>query len=169
MPKAGSRPLSRGLYSARRCAVEELESRQLLAAAGLVPVGIQPAGNLTGKIVYTTPGHGWNWSSTLGRWATDRGENNDMVEDFGTQDQMTYYVDYLFRAGATIVPMRPVGRQINEVVLDNDSAGVVFADTNPTTDLWSTSTGSRYFDEDYDAVDDAAHYRFASTAASETA
>src|SRR5687768_15174393 len=120
---AGRRPRQSASPSAGARAVEELECRRMLAVSpGMVAVGSQPAGNLTGKIVYTTPGHGWNWSSVLGRWATDRGENNDMVEDFGTQDQATYYVDYLFRAGATIVPMRPVGRQINEVVLDNDLA-----------------------------------------------
>jgi hypothetical protein len=143
---------------------ETLEPRVALAAAGLVPIGAQPAGPLTGKIVYTSAGHGWQWSSTLGRYATDRGDNNEIVEDFGNQEQMTAYIDYLFRAGATIVPMRPVGRQINEVVLDNDSPGVTFSGS------WSNSGSSRYYDEDYGAVADAVPYRFASTsAASETA
>ena len=32
-----------------------------------------------------------------------------MIEDLGNQDQMTFLADYLFRAGATVVPMRPVG------------------------------------------------------------
>ena len=50
-----------------------------------------------------------------------------MIEDLGNIDQMTFLVDYLFRAGATIVPLRPVGHQTNEVVLDNDDAGVTFA------------------------------------------
>ena len=71
--------------------------------------------------MYTSAGHGWQWSDTLNRWATDRGDNNEIVEDFGNQDQMTYFADYLLRAGATVVPMRPVGHQLNEVVLDNDS------------------------------------------------
>ena len=50
---------------------------------------------------------------------------------------MTSYADYLLRAGATVVPMRPVGRQINEVVLDNDSAGVTFSGS------WSNSSQHR--------------------------
>ena len=63
---------------------------------------------------------------------------------------MTYYADYLFRAGATVVPMRPVGRQINEVVVDNDSAGVTF------TGAWTNSTTALdYYDEDYGAAADA--------------
>jgi Fibronectin type III domain len=143
---------------------EPLEPRLALSVApGLVEVGTQPAGDLSGKIVYTSGGHGWQWNSSLGRWATDRGDNNEIVEDFGNQEQMTYYVDYLFRAGATVVPMRPVGRQINEVVVDNDLSSVTYAGP------WSDSSGSRWYDEDYGAVADAVHYRFASTSATETA
>jgi hypothetical protein len=58
--------------------------------------------------------------------------------------------------------MRPVGRQINEVVLDNDSAGVTFS---PAAS-WSNSTSTRYYDEDYGASADAIPYKFASTTAS---
>jgi N-acetylmuramoyl-L-alanine amidase len=140
---------------------EALEPRTLLTAAGLVPVGAQPTGPLTGKIVFVSPGHGFQYTS--GAWRTDRGENNNMVEDFGNQDQGTAFADYLFRAGATVVPMRPIGHQTNEVVLDNDMAEVTYTGT------WTNSTGSRYYDEDYGATADATHYRFASTAASESA
>ncbi|HJQ78654.1 MAG TPA: fibronectin type III domain-containing protein [Lacipirellulaceae bacterium] len=150
----------------RVLALEPLEPRLPMSAAGLIPVGSQPEGALTGKIVYTSGGHGWQWNTTLNRWATDRGDNNEIVEDFGNQDQLTYYVDYLWRAGATVVPMRPVGRQTNEVVLDNDSPGVTFSGS------WSTNTvGPRWYDEDYGAGGaDAARYRFANVdAAGETA
>jgi hypothetical protein len=150
--------------SRRRSTFESLEARLTLAAAGLVPVGAQPTGPLTGKIVYTSGGHGWDWNSALDRWATDRPEYQ-LVEDFGTQEQMSYYVDYLFNAGATVVPMRPVGRQINEVVVDNDLASVTY------TGSWSDSTtGARWYDEDYGAVADSVRYRFANVnASSETA
>ena len=141
----------------RKFAFERLELRLTLAAAGLVPVGSQPTGPLTSKIVYSSPGHGWQWNVNLGRWATDRPEYQ-LVEDFGTQDQFTMYVDYLFRSGATVVPMRPVGRQTNEVVVDNDSAGVTF------TGAWTDSTtATRWYDEDYGAVLDSVRYRFANT------
>lgn len=149
-----------------RLGPEPLEPRLALAAApGLVAVGSQPQGALTGKIVYASAGHGWQWSDVLDRYATDRGNLLSLVEDFGNQDQLTFYADYLFRAGATVVPMRPVGRQLSEVVLDNDSADVTW------TGSWSTSTaGTRWYDEDYGAVADSARYRFASVnAAGETA
>jgi hypothetical protein len=157
-------PLEKGARrsesSATRLSIEALEPRIALAAAGLVPIGEQPEGPLTGKIVYTSGGHGWQWNSGLNRYATDRPEYGpEIVEDFGNQDQMSYYVDYLFRAGATVVPMRPVGHQINEVVLDNDSPGVTF------TGAWSNSGSTRYYDEDYGTGADAVPYRFASTTA----
>ena len=78
--------------------VENLECRRLLAAAGLITTPAVPSGTLDGKIVFTSPGHGWQWNTTLDRYATDRGDNNEIVEDFGNQDQMTFYADYLLRA-----------------------------------------------------------------------
>ena len=48
-PKPGQRPL---------CG-EQLEPRLALSGDGLVPLGSQPSGALTGKIVYTHAGHGW--------------------------------------------------------------------------------------------------------------
>ena len=61
-----------------------------------------------------------------GSWTFQRGPGHEMIEDLGNIDQMAFLVDYLFRAGATVVPLRPVGHQTNEVVLDNDDAGVTF-------------------------------------------
>jgi hypothetical protein len=58
-----------------------------------------------------------------------------MIEDLGNYDQMALFVDYLFRAGATVVPLRPVGHQVNEVVTDNDDPGVTFAGN------WSVGKG----------------------------
>jgi len=143
----------------RQLSFESLEARLVLShiAPGLVETPQTYSGALSGKIVFTSAGHGWQWSTTLNRYATDRGDNNEIVEDFGNQDQLTYYADYLLRAGATVVPMRPVGRQINEVVLDNDSTGVTFSGN------WSNSTSTRYYDEDYGTATDSVPYRFAST------
>src|ERR1044071_8583547 len=107
------------------CAIQPLEPRLLLSA-----IGTQPTRALTGKIIFTSGGHGYTANNPgTGGWSTQRGLNNSMVEDFGNQEQMTAYVNYLFNAGATIVPMRPVGYQPNEVVLDNDSAGVTYTGT----------------------------------------
>jgi hypothetical protein len=126
------------------------------------------SGALTGRFVFTSGGHGWKGSGTS--YTTDRPEywrdsdadpnaDGNLVEDFGNQDQMTLFADYVLRAGGTVIPMRPVGRQVNEVVVDNDSAAVTF------TGSWSNSSGTQYYDEDYGAVADAVPYRFAATTA----
>lgn len=150
------RPGSRG----RTLAAEPLEPRQMLAAAGLVAVGSQPDGALDGKVVYVHGGHGLTANSS-GNWGYQRPLLLDMVEDLGNQDQMSLLADELWRAGATVVPLRPVGKQAVERVLDNDDAGVTF------TGSWSDGTSSIYYTGDSDA--DAVRFRFANTSTTETA
>ncbi len=138
---------------------QPLEPRQLLSSVPLVPVGEQPDGGLSGKVVYLHGGHGYTADNLgSGSWGTQRPNLNGMVEDLGNQDQMTFLADYLFNAGATVVPLRPVGHQPFEVVLDNDDAGVTF------TGGWSNSSANLYFGSPGDVP-----YRFASTSATETA
>lgn len=109
-------------------------------AEGLVLIGSQPKGGLAGKIIYTHGGHGITADNKgNGKWTFQRGEGFGMIEDLGNIDQMTLLVDYLFRAGATIAPQRPVGHQTHEVVMDNADPGVEFAGN------WQTGDGSVYF------------------------
>lgn len=87
----------------------------------------QPTGSLSGKIMYCSAGHGWtndDTSTTL--WYTQRPETWGVVEDFGNLDQMNLFADLCFRAGATVVPMRPLGFQTIERVIDNDSPQASF-------------------------------------------
>ena len=140
-------------------AFEPLEPRLPLSAAGLVEVGTQPEGGLSEKIVYIHAGHGYTAANqTNGAWSFQRGEGFEMIEDLGNVDQMTFLADYLFRAGATVVPLRPIGHQTNEVVLDNDDSGVTFVGN------WSDSSSSVYFGGPADVP-----YRFATTSSTETA
>ena len=81
-----------------------------------------------------------------------------MNEDYGNIDQMTMFAFYCFNAGATVVPMRPVGYQTNEVVLDNVSPAVTWSGA------WSDSTSTVYYGQA-----GAVPYRFASVSATETA
>lgn len=138
--------------------VDRLDER-VTPSAGLVPVGTQPAGGLSGKIAYLHAGHGYTAdNSGSGAWSFQRGELFEMIEDLGNQDQMNFLADYLFRAGATVVPLRPVGHQPNEVVLDNDDAGVSFVGS------WSNSSSTIFFGSAGDVP-----FRFANTSATETA
>ncbi len=162
---AGRNASDRRNYYRRQFAFETLEPRLTLSVApGLVATPQTYSGALDGKIVFTSGGHGIGWNGSA--FATERPDywqsggdtsDGDLVEDFGNQDQMSLYADYLLRAGATVVPMRPVGRQLNEVVLDNDSPDVTF------TGNWSNSVNTRFYDEDYGTTVDAIPYKYAGT------
>ena len=142
-----------------RLIVEALEARLPPTASGLVAVGTQPTGGLSGKIAYIHGGHGYTAANeTNGAWSFQRGETFEMIEDLGNIDQMNFLADYLFRGGATVVPLRPVGRQTNEVVLDNDDPGVSFVGG------WSNSTATIFYGSAGDVP-----YKFASTSPTETA
>ncbi len=133
------------------------EQLAAMTAAGLVSVGTQPVGVLTGKIVYVHGGHGYKANSN-GSWGFQRPEIQEINEDLSNQDMMTFLVKFLWNAGATVVPLRPVGHQLNEVIVDNDDAEVTFVGS------WSNSSSSIYYGSPGDTP-----YRFASTSATETA
>jgi hypothetical protein len=103
----------------------------------IAPAGGQPAGALSGRIVFTSAGHGWDWTGSA--WALGRPLLLEMNEDYGNLDQMTMFAIYCFNAGATVVPFRPIGFQTNEVVLDNVSAGVTWSGS------WSDSSSTVYY------------------------
>jgi hypothetical protein len=120
------------------------------------PSSLQPTGAFTGRIIFTSAGHGWTWGGSS--WVTQRGVTWEMLEDYGNLDQMTLFAFYCFNAGATVVPFRPIGHQTNEVVLDNDSPGVTFSGT------WFNSTATIFYGSAGDVP-----YRYAALDATETA
>jgi len=152
-------------HQGKSLSYEPLEPRIVLSGAGLVDFVAQPSGALDGKIVYTSGGHGLEWNSNINGFYPGRQEfgSTEVNEAYGNQDQLYFFAEHLLRAGATVVPMRPVGHQLNEVVLDNDSVEVTYSGS------WSDSTSSVYYDEDYGAVADSVSYRFATISATETA
>jgi len=127
-----------------------------LVSGPIGPAGRQVSGALSGRIVFTSGGHGWAWGGSS--WGLQRPQLNGMNEDTGNVDQMTMFVFYCFNAGATVVPMRPVGFQTNEVVLDNVSPGVTWSGA------WSDSSSAVYYGNP-----GAVPYRFATVSATETA
>src|SRR5690349_13238037 len=100
------------------------------AARGIVgPAARQPTGALAGRIVFMNSGHGWTYetNTTTPYWRLQRpAALNSMNEDYGNLDQLNFFAAYCFNAGAVVASMRPLGQQTNEVVLDNDDAGVTF-------------------------------------------
>ena len=132
---------------------------QVTSAFGpVVPSAHQPVGTLSGRVVFMNSGHGWTWS-TNNFWYLQRPTAlNSMNEDYGNLDQLNFFAAYCFNAGAIVASMRPLGQQTNEVVLDNDDAGVTFAGS------WTASTSTVFFGSPGDVP-----YRYASLAATETA
>lgn len=118
----------------------------------------QPSGALSGRIVYFNMGHGWTAdvpASAASDWFTQRGNSGGVVEDYGNMDQGALFAAYAWNAGATVVPVRPIGHQKNEVVIDQDDANVTFTGT------WGNSTNTPAYQV---APGSAAQtYRFATT------
>jgi hypothetical protein len=131
-------------------------SGETLWETNFVNASHQPAGNLSGRLIFTCGGHGWTWSQK--GWFTQRGVSQEMNEDYGNLDQMNCFIPYAFNAGATVVAFRPVGYQTHEVVLDNDSRSVSFSGK------WFKSSSKIFFGKA-----DAVPYRFALLAPTETA
>lgn len=126
-------------------------------ATGQPPAGGQgqPAGYLTGKSVFVNPGHGWYYSSTLGRWATQRGNTNNIIEDHSNAEAvMTYLTHYLWNAGAGVYTCRERDMNPDMAVVDNGGAG--YAETG----TWTTVTHSSAY---------GGNYRQATTSPTETA
>ncbi len=120
----------------------------------------QPAGALSGVVVFCSAGHGWTAGSSA--WYLQRPLLLEMVEDYGNIEQLNCLVNYLYNAGAVVVPFRPVGYRSIEIVLDNDDPGVTFSSG------WSdSSTAEKYYENN--ATVSGVAYRFAITSTTETA
>lgn len=100
----------------------------------------RPQRELEGKIIFIHGGHGYTADNLgSGAWSFQRGKTHGMIEDLGNQQQMTHLARYLLRAGATIVPLRPIGQQSHEIILDNTSTEVEWVGN------WSDGNESVYF------------------------
>ena len=63
-------------------------------AGPIAPASGQPAGALSGRIVFMSAGHGWTFNNANNAWTTQRAESNEMIEDYGNLDQMTMFAFY---------------------------------------------------------------------------
>jgi N-acetylmuramoyl-L-alanine amidase len=99
----------------------------------------QPQGALSGKTVFVSAGHGWYWTGT--RWATQRGNTCDLVEDLSNAEIIDYYlIRYLWNAGAEVWTVRERDMNTAEVIVDNDGGAPGYQETG----TWLTSVYTGY-------------------------
>jgi len=111
------------------------EGRQTLGGQSPFRGQGQPTGALTGASIFVSPGHGWYYSTTLNRWATQRGNTNNIIEDLSNGEAcLNWLVKYLWNAGARVYTVRERDLQTNMVIVDDGGAGF------STTGSWSSAT-----------------------------
>jgi len=82
------------------------------------------AGSLSGRAIYASQCHGWIWSETLGRFATQRGNWHDTVEDFHNPEGMNQFLfRYLENGGARVFSARERDHNAQMAIADNDGEG----------------------------------------------
>ena len=120
-------------------------------ASSPTPAARLPTASLSGKTIYLSAGHGWQWmpdynSSYPTRWSTQRGIYQDIIEDHNNAEVMAQYlIPYLENAGATVVTVRERDWNINRVIVDNDAGPPTYTEQG----AWETSVISGYADSAY--------------------
>ncbi|MDD4677565.1 MAG: glycosyl hydrolase family 18 protein, partial [Candidatus Cloacimonetes bacterium] len=117
----------------------------------------QPAGPLSGVVVYTSGGHGFGANAALTAWIPERPLLYGVNEDMGNIDQLNRFAEAAWKAGATVVPFRPLGYQTNEVVLDNMDTNAAASGQVTFGGTWYNSSQTIF----YGNAGDAVPYRYA--------
>jgi N-acetylmuramoyl-L-alanine amidase len=83
----------------------------------------QPSGSLSGASIFLSPGHGWYYNTSLSRWATQRGNTNQIIEDMSNAEAvLQFLVPYLYNAGARVYTVRERDMNTNMVIVDTNAA-----------------------------------------------
>src|SRR5690606_30550543 len=84
----------------------------------------RPQGGLSGATVFVSPGHGWMYSESQGRFITQRGITHGMIEDHSNAEAvLQFLVPYLWNAGAEVETTRERDMQTNMVIVENGGTG----------------------------------------------
>jgi len=93
------------------------------------PGQAQPQGALSGKTIYVSAGHGWEWNSYKGQWKTQRppypstSYAGPIIEDHNNAEAVNQYLlHYLWNAGAQVWPVRERDMNGEEAIVDDDEA-----------------------------------------------
>ncbi|MEZ4319253.1 MAG: N-acetylmuramoyl-L-alanine amidase [Myxococcota bacterium] len=102
-------------------------------------------GILSGKAVYLSQCHGWIYQESLGRFATQRGNIHETVEDLHNPEGMNQYLTaYLENAGAAVFTVKERDLQTATAIADNDGSGYSESGTGFETYLDGFGNASTY-------------------------
>ncbi|MEL6863160.1 MAG: N-acetylmuramoyl-L-alanine amidase [Bacteroidota bacterium] len=84
----------------------------------------QPRGQLSGKTIWLSAGHGWQFHRRGKDFATQRSNHYGLVEDFVTAEFVNYYLlKYLYNAGGQVWTVRERDMNSQEVIVDKSDQG----------------------------------------------
>ncbi len=101
----------------------------------------RPQGALSGKTIYVSAGHGWQWNGSS--WRTQRppypdattGYFGPIIEDHNNAEVVNQYLlRYLWNAGADVWTARERDMNLFEHIVDNEAAGFTTLGTWETVD-----------------------------------
>ncbi|MBN1179877.1 MAG: fibronectin type III domain-containing protein [Anaerolineae bacterium] len=122
----------------------------------------QPQGALSGKTVYVSAGHGWEWDCSywvgdtcagVWRWEVQRIPYprppyvGPIIEDHNNAEAVDQYLlQYLWNAGATVIPVRERDMNPHQAIVNNDDGGPGYVEDG----AWTTSTTHYGYDLTFD-------------------
>ena len=135
------RPWERPVQPGEPPLVQRAPMDAAVVRLGGIPLPRPGTGALTGKFVYLSAGHGFTYTNTLSRWATQRGTTEEIVEDLVSAESISQWlIPMLQLAGATVVPIRESDFNPALVAVDDGGPGYV-EDGPPGTFSASTVPG----------------------------
>ena len=107
---------------------------------------VQAKGQLKGKTVWLSAGHGWIYDSRFKAFRTQRHNTHGLVEDFSNIEAVNYHLlKYLYNAGANVWTVRERDMNTHEVIVDNDQGAPAYRESG----RWATSKTKGRNDKTY--------------------
>ncbi len=102
-------------------------------------------GPLAGKVIVTSPGHGYTYDLNLGYWTTQRGLTNGLIEDISNANSVDrHLIPNLERLGARVFNARERDENLNEILVDDADGAPAYQDEEPFYESSYESYGSFY-------------------------
>ena len=123
-----------------------LRSRDIARRGILLDNEVQPRGQLGGKVVWLSAGHGWQYDKRRKTFKTQRHNHHGLVEDFASIESVNYHLlQYLYNAGANVWTVRERDMNSDEVIVDNNQGSPNYEEKGS----WQTGLRNGYQHKTY--------------------